>query len=99
MSFSEALAEELAGTGITVTTLAPGPTATGFAARANMQRSRLFRLGTPMTARAVAAAGYAGLRRGRRLVVPGVINKLQLQSLRMSPRPWIVKIARALFAT
>lgn len=96
VSFSEALAEELAGTGVSVTTLAPGPTATGFAVRANMQR---FRLGATMTARAVAAVGYSGLKRGRRLVVPGVINKLQLQSLRISPRPWVVKIARALFAS
>ncbi len=99
VSFSEALAEELAGTGITVTTLCPGPTATGFAARANMQRSRLFRLGTTMTPAAVAAAGYSGLKRGRRLVVPGLINKIQLQSLRISPRPLVLKIARALFSS
>lgn len=99
VSFSEALAEELAGTGVSVTTLAPGPTATGFAARANMQGSRLFRLGTAMTAEAVAAVGYAGLKRRRRLVVPGVINKIQLQSLRISPRSWVVKIARALFSS
>jgi short-subunit dehydrogenase len=51
-----------------------------------------------MTAHAVAAVGYFGLKRGRRLVVPGVINKIQLQSLRFSPRPWVVKIARAMFA-
>jgi hypothetical protein len=37
LSFSEALAEELDGTGVTVTTLAPGPTATGFQARAAME--------------------------------------------------------------
>jgi uncharacterized protein len=99
VSFSEALAEELAGTGITVTTLAPGPTATGFAARANMQRSRAFRMGTTMAPEAVAAVGYSGLMGGRRLVVPGAINKIQLQSLRISPRPWTVKIARVLFAS
>lgn len=99
ISFSEALAEELAGTGVTVTTLNPGPTATGFAARANMERSRLFRLGTTMTAQQVAAAGYSALQRGRRFVVPGLMNKVQLQSLRISPRPWVVKIARALIAS
>jgi short-subunit dehydrogenase len=99
VSFSEALAEELAGTGVTVTTLAPGPTATGFALRAQMQRSRLFRPGTTMTARAVAAAGYSALTRGRRLAVPGLINKLQLQALRISPRPWVLKISRALIAS
>jgi short-subunit dehydrogenase len=99
VSFSEALAEELAGTGVTVTTLAPGPTATGFALRAKMQRSRLFRPGTTMTARAVAAAGYSALKRGRRLAVPGLMNKIQLQALRISPRPWVLKISRALIAS
>jgi short-subunit dehydrogenase len=99
VSFSEALAEELAGTGVTVTTLAPGPTATGFALRAKMQRSRLFRPGTTMTARAVAAAGYSALKRGRRLAVPGLMNKVQLQALRISPRPWVLKISRALIAS
>jgi len=99
MSFSEALAEELAGTGVTVTTLSPGPTATGFAARANMQRARLFRPGVPMTAQAVARAGYSALKRGRRLVVPGVLNKIQVQSVRISPRRLVLKIARALVAS
>jgi uncharacterized protein len=99
VSFSEALAEELRGTGITVTTLCPGPTATGFAARANMQLSRLFRPGTTMTAPAVARAGYSALQRGRRLVVPGLLNKIQLQSLRISPRPLVLKIARALMSS
>jgi len=99
MSFSEALAEELAGTGVTVTTLSPGPTATGFAARANMQRSRLFRPGMPMTAQAVARAGYSALKRGRRLVVPGLLNKIQVQSVRISPRRLVLKIARALVAS
>jgi short-subunit dehydrogenase len=99
VSFSEALAEELAGSGITVTTLCPGPTATGFAARASMQQSRLFRPGMTMTAAAVAAVGYSGLKRGRRLVVPGLLNKIQLQSLRISPRRLVVKIARALVSS
>ena len=99
VSFSEALAEELAGTGVTVTTLSPGPTVTGFAVRANLQRSRLFRSGATMTAQAVAAAGYWALKRGRKLVVPGLLNKIQLQALRISPRPFVVKIARALLSS
>ena len=52
-----------------------------------------------MTAPAVAAAGYSGLKRGRRLVVPGLLNKIQLQSLRISPRRLVVKIARALVSS
>jgi short-subunit dehydrogenase len=98
LSFSEALAEELRGSGVTVTTLSPGATATGFAARAGMQRSRVFRNGTTMSARAVAAAGYAAFKRGRRLVVPGLLNKMLVQSVRLSPRFMVLKIARALLA-
>ena len=80
-------------------TLSPGPTVTGFAVRANLQRSRLFRSGATMTAQAVAAAGYWALKRGRKLVVPGLLNKIQLQALRISPRPFVVKIARALLSS
>jgi uncharacterized protein len=52
-----------------------------------------------MTAQAVARAGYSALQRGRRLVVPGLLNKIQVQSVRISPRRLVLKIARALVAS
>ena len=70
LSFTEALAEELIGSGVRVTCLAPGATATEFAAAADMENKLLFRLGT-VDARTVAQAGYRGFRRGRLLVIPG----------------------------
>ena len=75
LSFSEALAEELAGTGVTVMALCPGATRTQMQARAAMSEVRLLRFGV-MDASVVAAAGYRGLMAGRRIVVPGIANQV-----------------------
>src|SRR5437870_9338714 len=72
ISFSEALANELAGKGITVTCLCPGATTTGFANRAGNDKSRLFKQFRPMDAKTVALKGYRGLVAGKTLVIPGV---------------------------
>lgn len=88
ISLSEAMAEELAGSGVTVTALCPGPTRTAFAERAQMEQSGLFKLATVMTAADVARAGVDGALRGERLVIPGVLNRVLVDSSRLSPR-WI----------
>lgn len=85
LSFSEALAEEVRGTGVTVSCLAPGPTETEFAGRARMKRSMLFRMGTASAAR-VAEAGYRGFRRGKTLVIPGILNRILVFAVRLTPR-------------
>lgn len=94
LSFTEAIADELRDSGVTVTALCPGPTATGFADVANMTRSRLFTMMRPMSAARVARAGYRGLMSGRRLVIPGAKNKLLVQSLRVSPRRAVTTLVR-----
>jgi len=91
-SFSEALSEELLGTGVTCTLLAPGPTSTEFAAAAGLEKSRLFTAGAA-TSVSVARAGYAGMMRGRVVVIPGLLNWLMVQSVRLSPRFLVRKIA------
>ena len=96
LSFSEALAEELAGTGVTVTTLCPGPTETGFAKRAGILTTRLFRSATLMSAAEVARAGHAGVLRGDRLVVPGLVNKVVSQAGRVVPRRLLARVAAKL---
>jgi short-subunit dehydrogenase len=96
LSFSEAIAEELRGTGVTVTALCPGPTATHFAEVAEATNRRLFKYKTPMPSMDVARAGYAGLLRGQRIVIPGMGNKLLAQSVRFAPRRLATKITRAL---
>jgi uncharacterized protein len=95
LSFTEALAEELIGTGVRVTCLAPGPTATQFATVADVEHKLLFRLGTA-DAKSVALAGYRGFRRGRLLVIPGLINKLVAMSVRFSPRLAVRKVVKRL---
>ena len=74
LSFTEALAEEVRGSGVRVSCLAPGPTDTGFAAQAGAGAARLFRRGV-MDAGRVARAGHDGLRRGKTLVIPGLRNR------------------------
>ncbi len=76
LSLSEAVAHECRGTGVTVTCLCPGPTATGFSDAARMGESKLFDGPGVMAAKAVAAAGYDGCLRGKRVVVPGVKNRV-----------------------
>jgi short-subunit dehydrogenase len=89
LSFTEALAEELRGTGISVTCLAPGPTETEFVGKANLASSLLFKLGA-MSAQQVAKAGYRGFRAGKVLVIPGLKNKLGAAIVRLVPR-WVVR--------
>lgn len=86
LSFSEALARELSGTGVTVTSVCPPPTDTGFAARAGAQRSFAFKQGVMMNSQAVAKEAYSGLKNGREVVVPGVPFKFVALASRFVPR-------------
>jgi len=94
ISFSEALANELDGKGVTVTCLCPGATETGFAGRAGNDESRLFKKLRPMDAKTVARAGYRGLLKGKTLVIPGFRNWLLAESIRVSPRKVVTAISR-----
>jgi short-subunit dehydrogenase len=95
---SEAIAEELEGTGVTVTALCPGPTETGFAARAAVTRTKLFRESRSMQAGVVAEAGYSALMRGDRVVVPGLRNKLSSVVVRLAPRRMVARTVRRMQA-
>jgi uncharacterized protein len=97
LSFTEALAEETRGTGVRVSCLAPGATDTGFAAEAEMSGTRLFRWSV-MDADRVARAGHGGLRHGKTLIVPGMLNRVLAFSVRLSPRGLVTKISAYLQA-
>jgi hypothetical protein len=96
LSFTEALAEELRGTGVTATALCPGPTLTGFQAKAGLSDVPLLRGPLVLDAATVARAGWEGAKRGKRVVVPGVANRILAVGARLSPRTLATKIARKL---
>ena len=96
LSFSEALANETRGTGVTVTTLCPGPTRTEFQRRAGLKEVLLFRGPLVSSAEEVARAGYEGWKRGKRLVIPGIANRILIQAERLTPRRLTMAITRRL---
>ncbi len=83
-SFSEALYEETKGTGVTVTALCPGPTATGFEKAAGGGRLHMFDHAADPAS--VAQAGYKAMKQGKALCYPGMIPKLMNLGSRISPR-------------
>lgn len=89
LSYSEALAEELRGTGVSVTALCPGPTASGFQDRAAMQDSAMVKSKSLPSAQSVARFGVQALMRGRTVAIAGWMNWLMAQSVRFTPR-WLV---------
>ena len=93
LHLSEALANELDGTGVTVTCLCPGATTTEFHKRANATGMRLLKMGS-MDAHTVAEDGYRALMAGKPVVISGFKNWLVAQSVRFSPRRLVTAIAR-----
>lgn len=98
LSFSEAIAEELQGSGVTATCLCPGPTRTEFQQRAQMGDVRLLKYGM-MNADTIAQLGYRALMEGRRVVIPGLYNQFQILLLRFLPRVVIVKLSKFMLQT
>lgn len=99
LSFSEAIGAEVARTGVTVTALCPGATATAFATRHGMQDVRIFR--NAMSPARVAEIGYRALLRGRPRVVAGLSNQLQVLSfqlmapfLGLTPPAWLMAVGK-----
>ncbi|MEO0401217.1 MAG: SDR family oxidoreductase [Pseudomonadota bacterium] len=93
LSLSEAVAEELRGSSITVTALCPGATATNFFDEADMSGVRLLKLAKPMKASEVAELGWLEARIGKRIVVPGLMNKVFAFLPRITPRSITTRIA------
>ena len=92
LSFTEALAEELRGTNLTVTALCPGPTATNFGLVARTDKTRMVRAAR-MSAEAVAVRGFKAFRKRRVIAVPGWQNQLLVMLMRCAPRSLVRKLA------
>ncbi len=94
ISFSEAIANELRDSGVTVTCFCPGATNTGFAQRAGNDHSRLFKKMGAMSAEKVALDGYRALMEGRTLAISGMRNWVTAQSTRFAPRKMVTAVSR-----
>ena len=98
LSFSEAIAHELRGTGVHVTALCPGATETGFQRAAGATGSRVFDSRKLPTGADVARYGYKVLQRQKRVAVHGAINKMLAFGTRLLPRRAVVAITKMLIS-
>jgi short-subunit dehydrogenase len=92
LSFSEALHSELKARGVRVSVLCPGPVPTEFAARAGVKGRSLAPDFLSQSAEDVAQAGYRGLMRGQRTIVPGPLNKLLVLLIKLFPRRLVMAV-------
>jgi short-subunit dehydrogenase len=94
LSFSEGIANELEGSGVTVTVLCPGPTTSGFQAAAKLEESKLMAGKTLATSRQVAEDGYRAMMAGKTVAIPGLSNKVLAQMPRFLPRRVVAGMVR-----
>src|SRR5271165_2171715 len=99
LAFTEGIAEELSGTGVTATALCPGPVVTGFQERSGLEGAKLLKSPLVMTAEAVAEYGYAAAMSGKVIAIAGTGNRLMAWSTKFAPRAMTRKIARSLQET
>ena len=93
-SFSEALAEEVDGTGVTVTAVCPGPTITEFQTSAGIHPRAPSSGAAPMTSREVAEEAYRAASLGKRVVVTGFKNKMIVFANRILSRRRMTGLVR-----
>ena len=101
LSFGEAIAYELRDSGVTVTTVCPGATATEFSRVAGTENIGLHRSATSsvMSSAEVARIGYEGTKAGRRVVITGVMNRVMAAVARVSPHAVVLPIANSMMST
>lgn len=90
LSFSEALAEELQGSGVNISVLCPGPTQSEFFDVAGLQQSRLFKTMAVQPARDVAEYAYRSLMANKTIAVHGLLGTIAAQTHRVLPR-WLMR--------
>lgn len=94
LSFTEAIAEELRGTGVTATCFCPGAFASGFQSVAGIEGSRIVRGRRLPSAEAMATAALAAMDRGTVVAVPGALNKAGTIGPRLAPRALVRRMVR-----
>jgi len=92
LSFTEALSEELKGSGIFVTAICPGPTISGFQKEAEMESLKVLRFSNVMTSEKVAQLAVRGIEKKKVIVVTGFMNKLMAVLPRFIPKSIVRKV-------
>ena len=95
-SFSEAIASELKGTGVTVTALCPGPTKSGFQHEVGSEGSNLSKLNLLSSSEDVAKYGYKALQAGKEVAIPGFVNTSLVNTIKIIPRKTKIHIVKKL---
>lgn len=96
LSFSEALATELEGSGLCASVLCPGPTRTRFQERADLKSMPLLSALFVRDPEFVARKAYRGLQKGKRIIIPGLLNKFGVFIVRLLPRKLVASIVAGL---
>jgi uncharacterized protein len=96
LSFSEAIDNEVSDKGVTVTSLCPGATESGFQAAAAMEESALVKGKKLPTSKEVAEYGYKSMLAGKTVAIHGMMNWIMANSVRFTPRAIVVKLTRKL---
>jgi short-subunit dehydrogenase len=101
LSFGEAIAYELRNSGVTVTTVCPGATATEFSRVAGTENMRLHHgaMSSAMSSAEVAGIGYQGTKAGSRVVISGFMNRIMASGARVSPHAMVLPIANSMMST
>jgi len=94
LHFSEAIANELESTGVTVTALCPGATESGFQKAADLEESKLVKGKKLPSSAEVAAYGYKAMMQGKKVAIHGFMNAIMANSIRFTPRNLVVKMVR-----
>jgi short-subunit dehydrogenase len=94
LSFSEAIYNELQGTGVSVTCLCPGATQSNFFEAASMHESNLVKGKKLPTSKEVAEFGYKAMMKNKLTVIYGWMNAVMATSIRFAPRKLVLKIVR-----
>lgn len=94
LSFSEAIAEELVWTWVTVTALCPGPTASWFQATASLWESKMVKWKKLPTSEEVAVYWFHAMMSGKRVAIHGFLNNIMARTVWLLPRIRIVKMVK-----
>lgn len=94
LHFSEAIANELEGSGVTVTALCPGATESGFQSAAAMEESKLVKGKKLPSSAEVAQYGFNAMMNGKKVAIHGMMNYLMANSIRFTPRALVLKVVR-----